>query len=272
MNYIPDAQPEDFQQAASLAFREARLADMSTEVASLFAVENGAEMDAEADRRIAAAIRSRYEGKPSFRRAWWTVPIPRMSYDSRETPRLEFEVCRYLVASVLVWSPGATHNAALVGPLGRPETLTLPMVFLHAVLKHDTGRFAVAARSASHITYEIPGARPVRLPAQFVGELSNVLDRKSVSAWLEDFGAQGRSVMPLVAGNLLGLEFRDSGKTMSMEDQPWTPELLVSALTGLAYTQKEAGQMLARAGPGLSPDLTLKAAIRAVLQQAGRGG
>jgi hypothetical protein len=88
----------------------------------------------------------------------------------------------------------------LVGAIGEPQ-LDLPMVFLYGILRNDLGRFRILARSASHSTWEIPSGRPLELPNEFVANLSQILERQSVAKWLRSFGAQSKSVLPLVVGS-----------------------------------------------------------------------
>lgn len=272
MDIFPGVIVADLVEAVSLAYRKTDTGGVSPGVAMLFAIADTRRFNSEAEKRIATAVRSEYRGNHGFQSASWAVPVPRLSYDSREVPHLEFEVGQCLVASVQVWLPRGPLNVALIGPLGKPETLSVPMVFLHAVSKQDLARFAIVARSAGHTAWEMPGAKPVKLPNALVAGLSDVLARKPVSAWLEDFGDQGRSVMPLVVGNLLGLEFSGSTEAAPLANQAWTQQQLVDALQGLAYSAKEAREKVSKAAPSLNADLTTEEAIRVILQQAGKGG
>jgi hypothetical protein len=115
----------------------------------------------------------------------------------------------------------------------------------------------------------MPGFKPVQLPDDFVGRLSDILRRQSVAAWLEDFGSQGRSIRPLVVGNLLGLQSMGGAKAVPLGQQQWTYEQLLSALEAMAYQVREAGEMVARAMPYLRADQTLEEAIRVILQNGG---
>jgi len=159
----------------------------------------------------------------------------------------------------------------LAGAVGKPETLTIPMVFLHALLEEDLGRFAMVARDANYTTWDIPGMKPVRLPNDFVSELSQRLKWQSVVSWLGEFGSQGRYIAPLVAGSLLGLAFRDSSQPLPVNKDVMTTDDLVSALESMAYRPAEAKEMVRSATPRLRADMTLEEAIRITLQM-GKGG
>jgi hypothetical protein len=105
-----------------------------------------------------------------------------------------------------------------------------------------------------------------------MARLSDVLKRKSVAAWLEEFGSSGRSIIPLVVGSLLGLQSMGTAKALPLGQQRWTYEQLLSTLEAMAYQVSEAREMVARATPYLSADQTLEEAIRVILQNEGRGG
>ena len=159
----------------------------------------------------------------------------------------------------------------LVGPVGKPEIVSIPMVFLHALLENDLGRFAMVARDAGYTTWEVPGAKPVRLPNDFVNELSIMLKYQSVVSWLCQFGAQGRCVAPLVAGSLIGLAFQDSSQPVPANKEMVTTENLVSALESMAYQPAEAREMVSRVASRLRADMTLEEAIRLTLQMGKEG-
>lgn len=108
------------------------------------------------------------------------------------------------------------YPVTLVGHIGKSETLIISILLLQAILDDASGRFAVLARSAGTTTWEIPGHKPVQLPDDFIARLSDTLKRKSVAAWLEEFGSQGRSIMPLVVGSLLGLQSMGAAKAVPL--------------------------------------------------------
>lgn len=194
-----------------------------------------------------------------------------LTYEARDIPQLKIEVKMHLVASVEVETADDYYSITMLEIIGKPHTLIIPMVFLHALLNYDLGRFAILARGSSHTTWEVPGAKTVRLPNSFVGMLTEVFRRKSVAMWLDDFGSQGRSVVPLVAGSLLGLEFQRTAQPIPLARQPCTPDQLVSALEAMAYKRGEAWEMVRRASPDLKADYTLEEGLRIVLRHAVKG-
>ena len=272
MKVLHGRQIKNFKEAAELAFREAGADDLSLSIADLFELADAAKLRSEAERDIVAAIRGKYRGNPTWDGKWWYVSVPKPGYDSRGTPHLTIELKTYLVAAGEVETTDHYYPVTLVGPIGKSETLTIPVVLLQAILDDDLGRFAVLARSAGKTTWEIPGFKPVQIPDNFIARLSDVLERKSVARWLEDFGSQGRSIMPLVVGSLLGLQSMGAAKTLPLDQQRWTSEQLLSALEGMAYQVSEAKEMITRAMPYLTADMTLEEAVRVILQNEGKGG
>lgn len=272
MKILPGVKARNFNEAVDLALGDANVGGMSTDVTSLFtSVMDTSKLRTETDKAIGNTIRNRYRGKPSWHGKWWYVPVPQLRYDARDVPHLTIEVRIHLVA-VLDVEPRSDYFAVtLVGALGQPELLVIPMVFLHAILNNDLERFGVLAKSNSHTTWDIPGIKPVQLPNDLLNRLSETLKRQPVVDWLDNFGAQGRSVAPLVAGSLLGLLFGGAVPPIHVGNQSWTTEKLVSILEGMAYTVKEAKEMVNSAAPYLRADNTLEEATRTVLQQAGKG-
>ncbi|MBM3119188.1 MAG: hypothetical protein FJ006_06480 [Chloroflexi bacterium] len=263
---------KNFREAAELAFREAGADDLSLLVADLFESADATKLRSEAERNIMAAIRGRYRGNPSWDGKQWYVPVPKPGYDTRGTPHMTIELKTYLVAAGEVETTDRYYPVTLVGPIGKLDTLIIPIVLLQAILDDDLGCFAVLARSAGNTTREIPGFKPVQLADDFVARLSDVLKRKSVAAWLEEFGSQGRSIRPLVIGTLLGLQSMGATKALPLGQQQWTYELLLSALEAMAYQVSEAKVIVARAVPYLRADQTLEDAIRVILQNETKGG
>jgi hypothetical protein len=272
MKILPGRRVKNFREAAELAFREAGADDLSLSVADLFEETDATKLRSEAERDIMTAIRGKYRGNPTWDGKWWCVSVPRPGYDSRGTPQVTIDLKRYIVAAGEVETADDYCPVTLVGPIGKSETLIIPILLLQAILDDDLGRFAVLARSAGSTTWEILGSKPVQLPDDFMARLSEVLKRKSVAAWLEEFGSQGRSVMPLVVGSLLGLQSMGAAKVVPLGQQRWTYEQLLSALEAMAYELSEAREMVARATPYLTAGMTLEEAIRVILQNEGRGG
>lgn len=274
MKILADKHVKNFNEATEVAFREAGADDMGMCTADLFEpCVDRTRLRAEAEKNITAAIRARYKDNPTWSGKWWHVPVPSLGYDSRGTPHITFEVNTYLVAQAQVDTGSRRFLVTLVGTIDKGETLVIPVIFLQAMLDDDLDRFAVVARSGGRTTWEIPGVKALQLPDDFIARLSDTLQRRSVAAWLEDFGSQGRRVMPLVVGSLLGLQFMGaSGAPSPAGKQPYDPVELLSALEALAYSPTEAKEMVGRAAPHLRADHTLEEALRVVLQNLARGG
>jgi len=272
MKILPGRRVKNFREAVELAFHEAGADDLSLSVADLFEPAGATKLRSEAERDIIAAIRGKYRSNPTWDGKWWCVPVPEPGYDTRGTPHITIELKTYLVAVGEVETTDRYHPMTLVSPIGKSETLTIPIVLLQAVLDDGLSRFAVLARSSGQTTWEIPGFKPVQLPDNFVARLSDVLRRKSVAAWLRDFGSLGKTIMPLVVGSLLGLQSMGASKALPLGQQRWTYEQLLSALEAMAYQVSEAREMVARATPYLRADMTLEEAIRVILQNEGGGG
>jgi hypothetical protein len=260
------------EEAVTLALQTAGIEGLRPDTLGMFvSMADTEKANTESDRAIGAAIKGRYGNKATWRADRWFVPLPRLQFQGKDVPMLVIEVNTYLVAAANVRTPQDSRLATLVGNVGKPETMSIPMIFLHAVLERDLGRFAMIARDPSYTTWEVPGAKPVRLPNEFMSRLSHLLEWQSVVAWLESFGTQGRCVAPLVAGSLLGLAFQNTNQSVSVDQQTMTPDNLVAALESMAYQPAEAREMVRLAAPRLRADMTLEEAIRVTLQ-TGKGG
>ena len=272
MKLINGRQARNFDEAAVLAFKEAGVNDISVHVTDLFnPLVDTTRLHDEAKKIITYAVRNKYGKKSEWKGKWWYVPVPLLGYETRDIPHLGIEIKTFIVAAAEVEMLDDSYLVTLVEVIGKPETLRIPMVFLKAILDDDLGRFGILARSGSQTTWEIPGAKPVRLPNDFISKLTEMLQWQSVVSWLMEFGPQGRSIVPLVAGSLLGLMFQDLTQPISVGQQMWTYEQLVSALGGMAYPVTETKEMISRAASNLRADHTLEEAIRIVLQQRGKG-
>ena len=261
-----------YKEATTLAFQTAGVDGMSADIIDIFTpLSDTDKISGEADKIISGTIRSRYGSKSTWRAERWFVPVPKLHYDGKDIPQLIIDITVYLVAAAVVRTPQDSRLVTLAGAVGKPETLTIPMVFLHALLEKDLGRFAIVARDAGYTTWEVPGAKPVRLPNDFISELTEMLKYQSVVAWLGGFGSQGRCVAPLVAGSLLGLVFQDSSQPVPVSKEMVTTDNLVSVLESMAYQPAEAKEMVRRIAPRLRADMTLEEAIRITLQM-GKGG
>lgn len=271
MKILSGQQAEKQSEAVRLALQLAGVEGMDTYIIDMFeTLPDNDRVNNEADKIIGSTIRNRYGNKATWRADRWFVPIPRLQYDGKDIPQLIIEVDIYLVAAAIVRTQDS-RLITLAEAVGKPETIAIPMVFLHALLEDDLGRFSIVARDVSYTTWEIPGAKPVRLPNDFIDELSRRLKWQSVVSWLWEFGSQGRYVAPLVAGSLLGLAFRDSGQALPPDKEMVTTDNLVSALEGMDYRPPEAREMVKAAAPRLRADMTLEEAIRITLQM-GKGG
>ena len=266
MKILTGSRASNQKEAVSLALQEAGIL-MSPDVVDMFAsVAENVKTSAEIDKLIGTSVRSRYGSKASWRAERWFVPVPKLQFQGKDIHHMLIEVSVYLVAAAAVRTAGDSRLVTLVSPVGKPEIINIPMVFLHALLENDLGRFAMVARDAGYTTWEVPGAKPLRLPNDFVHELTIILKYQSVVSWLCQFGAQGRCVAPLVAGSLIGLAFQDSSQPLPANKEMVTTENLVSALEGLAYQPTEARELVSKLSSRLRADMTLEEAIRLTLQ------
>ncbi len=272
MKILTGKQVDNKREAVRLAFQAAGVDDISADVIDMFtSLSDTDAVSGEADKIIGAAVRSRNGSKATWRADRWFVPIPKLSYGSKDMPQLVIEVMVYVIAVVTVKTQQDCRYMTLAGAVGKPEILTIPMVFLHALVEKDQGRFSITGRDILYTTWEVPGARPVRLPNDFISELGEMLKYQSVVSWLSEFGPQGKSVAPLVTGSLLGLAFQDSTQHVPVSKEVMTTDNLVSVLESMAYRPTEAREMVNRISPRLRADMTLEEAIRITLQM-GKGG
>ncbi len=261
-----------FEEAAKLAFQDAGVGDMSPAAAELFqSVITGDDHRSKGERLIDITIRKRYGVPPNWNTAWY-VAVPEPGYDTRGTPHITVDLKMYFVATAEVRTGSRYFPVTLLEPFGKPENLVSPLIFIQAIFNDDIGRFPVIAKSGGRTVWEIPGFKPTELPDDFVSRLSNTLRRKSVAGWLMDFGSRGRNIMPLVVGTLLGLQFGNADRLTEARRETPTTEQLVSDLEGMAYSIKEAKEMVNRAAPYLKANDTEEEALRIVLQQAGKRG
>ena len=271
MKILSGHQADSQDEAVKLALQIAGEDGMDSYVIDMFdTLSDNDKINAEADKIISSTIRNRYGSKATWRTDRWFVPVPKLHYEGKDIPQLIIEVDIYLIAAAVVRTQDS-RLITLAGAVGKPETLAIPMVFLHALLEEDLGQFAMVARDANYTTWDIPGMKPVRLPNDFVSELTEMLKYQSVVSWLDEFGSQGRYVAPLVAGSLLGLAFRDSTQSLTANKEIMTTDDLLSALESMAYQPAEAKEMVRIAAPRLRADMTLEEAIRITLQM-GKGG
>ncbi len=270
MKILSDTDITSKEEAITLALQTAGMADMDTSLIGMFAfVANSDKLYSEGEKVLASTIRNRYGNKTTRQDERWFVPVPRLHYASKDIPQLIIAITIYLVSSAIVETPQNCHFITLMGNVGKTENLSIPLVFLHAILMRDLERFTVIARDPLYTTWDIPGTKPVRLPNDFLNQLFIVLQKKSVTQWLSEFGSQGKCVASLVAGNLLGLAFKDTIDSGIITKEMVTTDSLIAALEGLAFRRSEAVAMVKRAIPYLSNTLTMEKAIKVTLQLQG---
>ena len=244
-----------FDDAVGLVFEEAGVEDMDHYVVEMFeSITESGKLNSEADKSIATAIKAKYGSKATWHLERHLIPVPELHFESRELPQIRIEVSVYLMAQALVKTQQNSRWITLVGAIGKAETVVVPIIFIHALMEDDLSRFAILAKDANYTTWEVPGAKPVRIPNIFTDELEVVLGWQSVTSWLSLFGAQGKCIAPLVAGSLFGLSFQELAEPVSAAEQPVTTESLVSALEGLAFPAAEAKELVRRAAPRLRAD------------------
>jgi len=272
MKIYPEKYVTCREEAITLALQTAGIEGLSSDILGMFeSMADTEKVSSESDKVIGAAVKSRYGNKAMWRADRWFVPVPRLQFQSKDVPQIVIEVNTYLVAAANVRTPQDSRLVTLVGNVGKSEMMSMPMIFLNAVMERDLGRFAMIARDPTYTTWEVPGTKPVRLPNEFINMLSHLLGWQSVVAWLESFGCRGRCVAPLVAGSLLGLAFQNSTLPVQVNQQTMTTDNLISALEGMAYQPAEAREMVRLAASRLRADMTLEEAIRVTLQ-TGKGG
>jgi len=244
---------------------------MSPEVADLFAWSSHADkLGDEAEKSLGSAIRGRYGRNATWDDDRWFVPVPHLRYDARDLPQLIIQIRAYLVAAAEAETAKRYYTITLIGPVGKPETLVLPLSFLQGVLDDDLGRFQIVGRDGTHTAWDVPGFKEaIRLPNDFPARLSNALSRQSVAAWLQEFGSQGQSIAPLVVGTLLGLQFHGAAEALPMGQQLWRREIVMDTITQM-FGKARAKEMFQRVGLHLKVNMTNEEAIRFILQEAGK--
>ncbi|MBI2854955.1 MAG: hypothetical protein HYX87_08585 [Chloroflexi bacterium] len=271
MKVFTGIQADNRKEATSLALRTAGMAKVRPYILDMFAAMVVTDSGNEAVKAVNSAIRSKYGAKSARQIDRWHIPIPELRYQGKDCPRLDIEVKTFLVATASVPSAKGHILVTLAGATGKPELLSIPMVFLHALLDNDLGRFPIVARDVGCTTWEVPGCKTVRLPNGFVGDLSQALSWQPVVSWLLDFGSQGRYVAPLVAGSLFGLLLQGSTQQPAPAPRSWSVEELRGALSGLGFRHTEVQRMVDAVMPRCRPEITLEEAVRLALQPAAEG-
>jgi len=273
MKILSGRQAKGFREAVELALNGAGVHDMSTAVADLFASAlDTAKLANEAGKSIKSTVHNRYGKKATWYGDQWFVPVPRLGFKTEPIPQLIITVQPYLVSPTKVDTGYGSYSLTLVGAVDKAVELTIPMIFLYAIIKDDLARFRLVAKDSSHSSWEVPGVKAVELPNDFVGKLSQIFKQWSVTMWLESFGSQGRTVAPQIIGSLLGLQSMGAVQPIPIGQQAWSREIIINDLVeGLDYKTKEAEEMFNRGAPYLRADHTREEALRIILQQAGKG-
>lgn len=274
MRFVGDKDISDIGVAIRLVLKEAGQLDISEGAIKLFLKsfdKSGLLMEAEkvlkseVHQHYGRNTRWRYSGEGP-----WLVPLPQLRYDALPTPTLSFSLQPYLVAGMTILDGKYSDHDTLVGAIGKPYKLTLPMVFLQAILNESLGHFPLISKDGTSTTWNVPGLNePLTLPDDFVARLSSTLESKSVVSWLLSFGAQGRKLAPQVAGCLLGLQFGGKSKTKPISEQVWSKDIVIAGLTKL-YGEQTAKTLFNRESSYLSPNMTNEDALKAILQTGGK--
>ena len=274
MRFVGDKDISDIGVAMRLVLKEAGQQDISEWAIKLFLKsfdKSGLLMEAE--KVLKSEVHQHYGRNTRWRYSGagpWLVPLPQLRYDALSTPTLSFSLQPYLAAGMTILDGKYSDHDTLVGAIGKPYKLTLPMIFLQAILNESLGHFTLISKDGTSTTWDIPGLNvPLTLPDDFVKGLSSTLERKSVVSWLLSFGAQGRKLAPQVAGCLLGLQFGGKSKTLSLSEQVWSKEIVIAGLTKL-YGEQTAKMLFNRESPYLSPTMTNEDALKAMLQTRGK--
>jgi len=276
MRFIGDEDIRGIDGAIALVLKETGRQDVSREAIGFFLESVDAPgLLREEEKVIKSEVHQHYGRNVRWRyssQGPWLVPLPQLRYDAIPVPILSFSMQLYLIAVMTIWDRDYRHYDTLLGPVGKPYKLTLPMVFLQAILEESLGRFPLVSKDGISTTWNVPGLNEaLTLPDDFVARLSSTLKRKSVVSWLQGFGVQGRKLAPQVAGCLLGLLFGGKSKDLPIIEQSWSKEIVMAGLTKL-YGEQKARAMFNRELPNLSPAMTNEDALKTILQSIGREG
>ncbi len=273
MKFISGNRITNIDEAIRLVLRETGRDGMSEDAVSLFfSSVDKVKLQTEGEKILDSEVHRKYGRNARWRGSMWFVPLPELRYDSLPVPLLTFSVQTCLTAGLSILGSGDSSSTTLVGPIGKPEKLSLPMVFLLAILDDDVESFQIVSKDGTRTSWNIPGfTESLCLPDDFVAEISWVLQGKSVVSWLLSFGEHGRRLAPQVAGCLLGLIYRGKSETPPLTDQVWSQNVVLESLTGMFGAQR-AKDLLSRASSYLKADMTNETAIRLILQQAGKEG
>jgi len=261
----------DVDEAVALVIREAGRDDVSQEAVDIFLTSiDATRLQTEGEKTVDTEVRRRYGRNARWQGKLWFVPLPRLRYEALPVPLLMFNLQPYLAVGLAILNVDRSPSVNLVGTIGKPEKLILPMEFLQAMLDNRLDSFEIVARDGTHTSWKVPFFRePLRLPDEFLAGLSYDLQSKSVASWLMGFGANGRSLMPQVVGSLLGLQFRSTTQTRPPSDHVWSQEDVLETLIRM-FGASKAKALLNQALSDLKVDMTNEEAIRTILQMAGK--
>lgn len=261
----------DFDEAAILALADAGKDDMTLGIARLFSPALDLDrLRTEGEKSINASVHGKYGPRAAWSGRQWFVPLPQPSYNSSPIPLMSFAIPAYLVAAISIQTPDwSSRSATIISLLNRREKLLLPLSFLQAILDDDLGQFEVASKDGAHTGWTIAGLKePLRLPNEFVAQLSRMLKLKCVADWLLDFGSEGKTVVPQVAGSLLGLQFHDVITPLPVGKQPYRREAVIAELTQL-FGSARAAEMFERGAPHLKASMTNDEAVTMIIKEDG---
>ena len=261
----------DVDEAVALVLREAGRDDMSQEAADLFLTSvDIIRLQTEGEKTVDTEVRRRYGRNARWQGKLWFVPLPRLRYEALPVPLLMFNLQPYLVAGLTVFNVDRSPSINMVGTIGKPEKLILPMEFLQAILNDSLDGFEIVSKDGTHTSWNVPFFRePLRMPDEFLTGLTGDLQSKSVASWLMGFGNNGRSLMPQVVGSLLGLQFRTKTETRPLDKQVWNQDDVLETLIRM-FGALKARALLNQSSPDLKADMTNEEAIRTILQMAGK--
>ncbi len=261
----------DVDEAVALVLREVGRDDMTQEAADLFLASiDTARLQAEGEKLVNAEVHRRYGRNARWQGKLWFVPLPRLRYEALPVPLLAFNLQPYLAAGLNVFNVDRSPMTNLVGPIGKPEKLTLPLEFLRAILNDRLNSLDIVAKDGTHTSWKVPYLKePLRLPDEFVASFSSDLKNKSVASWLMGFGTNGRSLMPQVVGSLLGLQFRRNIEAQPPAERVWSQVDVLETLIRM-FGALKARSLLSQATPQLKADMTNEEAMRIIIQMAGK--
>ena len=262
----------DFDDAAIVSLHDAGKDDMTLDIARLFTSTLDLDrLRAEAEKSLNASVHGKYGQRATWAGRRWFVPVPQPSYNSSPIPLMSFAVPAYLVAAISIQTPDwSSRSATIIGLLNRREKLLLPISFLQAILDDNLGQFDVASRDGTHTGWTVPGFKePLRLPNEFVAQLSRMLVR-CVAAWLMDFGAAGKTIVPQVVGSLLGLQSHDVITPLPIGKQSYRREIVIAELTQM-FGSAVAADMFERTAPHLKASMSNDEAVSMIIKENGGG-